>query len=375
MHILYLTHDLADPTTAKRVSMLMAGGASVHIAGFSRTAPPSDIARCAVADLGRTYNGRFLQRISAVLRNVFFIKNHTALFMAADVIVARNLETLAIAVRGRALSTHKPPIVYEVLDIHRLLLRTDMLGKLLRTLEGWLAKRASLIITSSPAFIREYFEKRTTLKLPFLLLENKVFNTDNAVAVYPRPAGQPWRIGWFGAIRCRKSLDILSTVARQHKGLVEIIIRGRPAYDQFDDFDGQVKAAGIVFGGAYTPADLAHLYGEIHFSWAIDMFEEGLNSAWLLPNRIYEGGLYGAVPITAQGVETSAFTKALGIGYALDEPKGEHLVAFLKNLTPQTYNAMAQAITHIGHDTWRVNEADCIQLVERLAQLMTKGTP
>ncbi len=375
MHILYLTHDLADPTTAKRVRMLVAGGASVHVAGFSRTTPPSDIAGCSVTDLGRTYNGRFLQRIFAVLRNVATVKQHAALFAAADVIIARNLETLGIAVRGRALSKHKPAIAYEVLDIHRLLLREDVIGKTLRALEACLAQRASLIITSSPAFIREYFEKRTTLKLPFLLLENKLFGVDSPAALHPLPAGPPWRIGWFGAIRCRKSLDILSKVAREHTGLVEIIIRGRPAYDQFDDFDAQVKEAGIRFGGAYTPADLAPMYGETHFSWAIDMFEEGLNSAWLLPNRVYEGGLYGAVPITAHGVETSRFTQARGIGHVLSEPKGESLIAFLKNLTPEAYAAMAQAVAQIPHDTWRVNEAECRQLVARIAQLKPTDAP
>jgi len=245
----------------------------------------------------------------------------------------------------------------------------------LRMLEGCLTKRAALIITSSPAFIREYFEKRTSIKLPVLLLENKVFGAGPITIPAPRPAAPPWRIGWFGAIRCRKSLDILSEIAKAHKGLVEIIIRGRPAYDQFDDFDAQVNAAGIHFGGAYTPDDLAKIYGDIHFSWAIDMFEEGQNSAWLLPNRMYEGGLYGAVPITAQGVETSRFAHALGIGHSLAEPKGEQLTQFLKNLTPQTYASMAHAVAQIAHDTWRMDAAESVQLVERLAQLMPIGAP
>ena len=30
----------------------------------------------------------------------------------------------------------------------------------------------------------------------------------------PRPApGRPWKIGWYGAIRCQRSLDILSDLA------------------------------------------------------------------------------------------------------------------------------------------------------------------
>ena len=83
------------------------------------------------------------------------------------------------------------------------------------------------------------------------------------------------------------------------EGRFEIVLRGRPAYSEFTDFDGFVAAEPYLrFDGAYrNPEDLAAIYGEVHFSWAIDFFEEGLNSSWLLPNRLYEGCRYGAVPI------------------------------------------------------------------------------
>lgn len=374
MYILYLTHDLADPATAKRVRMLLAGGARVHIAGFSRTVPPTEIAGCTVTDFGRTYNGRFLQRVVSVLKTVATLGKHRALFAGAELVLARNLEMLGVAVRGRAMSRHKPPIAYEVLDIHRLLLRGDALSIALRGLEGWLARRASLIITSSPAFIREYFEKRTSIHLPFLLIENKVFAAVDA-PVLPRPDAPPWRIGWFGAIRCRKSLAILSEVARRHAGLVEVIIRGRPAYDQFEDFDASVEAAPHMrFAGAYRPEDLPSIYGEMHFSWAIDMFEEGQNSAWLLPNRIYEGGMYGAVPLTANGVETSRFTAERGIGHCLAEPLADSLSQFLTQLTSETYQAMANTVAEVPTHTWRCDAADCVAWVERLQQLTRPTT-
>lgn len=372
MRLLYLTHDVNDPTTAKRVAMLVAGGASVQVAGFRRGA-----ARANVVDFGETHNGRFLQRIGMVLRQVMGVKKQQTLFADVDVILARNLETLAIAVRMRRLSKKKPTLVYECLDIHRLLLREDAIAFTLRKLEGWLSRRASLLVTSSPAFTREYFEKRSSVKLPTLLVENKVFSVDEPLRAPARPAGPPWRIGWFGAIRCHQSLDILCKVARANPGLVEIIIRGRPAYDQFADFDAQVKATpGVTFHGAYTPGELPALYGEVHFSWAIDMFEEGLNSSWLLPNRLYEGGLYDAVPLAAHDVETSRFIEQLGIGFTLGEPKAEALSSFLRELTPEQYEILYRSSARVPRTAWRIGQAECAALVSALQAPVTEtSTP
>ena len=149
---------------------------------------------------------------------------------------------LAIAVRGRDLCVRPPALVYECLDIHRLLLRQGGVGRALRELEGWLARHASLLITSSPGFVREYFEPYSRVRLPVLLVENKVFSPEPLPqrATQPRRLGPPWRIGWFGSIRCRRSLDLLCAVARANPQLVEVVIRGKPAYDQFEDFDAQV---------------------------------------------------------------------------------------------------------------------------------------
>ncbi len=375
MHILYLTHDLSDPTTAKRLAMLQAGGAKVHVAGFARSAPPPTIAGCPATDFGRTYNGRFLQRILSVRRTLRRLRQHRTLFASADLILARNLEMLAIAERGwQHFAPKHARVVYEVLDIHRLLLREDIIGKRIRALEAKLVRSCvAAIVTSSPAFIREYFDKRTALQRPFILVENKVFHAQGLLTPKPAPRreGPPWRIGWFGAIRCQKSLDILCEVANANPGLLEVVIRGRIAHDQFRGFQAQVDATPWVsYLGPYrNPEQLEEIYHDVHFSWAIDMFEEGQNSTWLLPNRIYEGGLYGTVPITASGVETSALTATLGIGHTLAEPKAESLKQFLSALTPAAYQILANAVAAVPPATWQFSQADCAALVGQFAAL------
>ena len=93
------------------------------------------------------------------------------------------------------------------------------------------------------------------------------------------------------------------------EGRVEVILRGRPARDQFDDFGRQVaEAPHLVFAGPYrNPEDSPRIYGDVHFTWLPDFFEAGMNSQWLLPNRLYEGCCYSTVPLAMAGTETARF--------------------------------------------------------------------
>jgi hypothetical protein len=372
--ILYLVHDLSDSTVHKRAVMLRDGGASVAVAGFRRTAEPIDtVAGCETFNMGRTYNGGFAQRIFSILRQIVFLRRNRTIFENADIIIARNLEMLAIAVRGRSLCARPPVLVYESLDIHRLLLNRGLAGKVLRALEGWLTKRASSLITSSPAFVHSYFETLSQVRLPVMLIENKVYNPamEQQPARIRRMSGPPWRIGWFGIIRCRKSLQLLSDLVRESNGSVEVVIRGRPAIDQIPDFHKITSQTPLLrFSGPYqNPEDLAAIYGDVHFSWAIDMYEEGLNSSWLLPNRLYEGGLFNTVPMAAQSVETGRFLDRLGLGVTLDEPLDACLHDFFRNLSPSRYASLEKSATEIPRANWYYTKQDCVSFVTFLSSL------
>ncbi len=444
MKILYLVHDLADPAVGKRLAMLQKGGAVVTVMGFRRTPEPvPDIGDSPTIDLGQTYNGQFVQRIGAIIRAALMLKKHRAVFMAADVILARNLEMLALGVRGRSLCASKPVLVYESLDIHRLLLHRSPIGMALRWLEGWLAARATALITSSPAFISEYFQKLSRVRLPIRLVENKVFINDFADPQYqpinplapargrgqrrlsaqrlgevgegeslqseavsiqvrsshtfpltlprlspdglrrgsPLPQGEgkehqsgpPWRIGWYGAIRCPTSLRILTRLTETGNGAVEVVIRGSPALDQFEDFaNSTTRTPFLRYLGPYAnPGDLAAIYKDVHFTWAIDRFEAGQNSAWLLPNRLYEGGLYGAVPLAEQAVETGRFLDRLGIGVTLAEPLEDSLAAFFSTLTAGQYRNLATRAAAVPQSTWAYDKQDCIELVQFLSAMIS----
>ena len=189
-------------------------------------------------------------------------------------------------------------LAYECLDIHRLMVGQSMAGSALRRLEAALLRATDLLVVSSPAFLREHPEPVHGTRLPpTCVIENKVLHTDfgSVADAAARQSAPPWWIGWYGVLRCRRSLQLLDELTRRLPGHVMVELRGRPARSAIPDFDAIVAAKpALRFMGSYDRRrDLAQIYRAEHFTWAIDFYEAGANSLWLLPNRHYEGGLHG----------------------------------------------------------------------------------
>jgi succinoglycan biosynthesis protein ExoL len=368
--IAYFAHDLSDPAVHRRLKMLFAGGAAVTAIGFRRSSEPvAMVDGITLIDLGRTADGMLLRRglsVAVALARLVGLAEHVR---GANVIVARNLEMLTLAIRARKLHAPSAAVVYECLDIHRMLLSKRLDGRLLRLLEKRLWREVNLLLTSSPAFVHSYFIPRG-FRSPIRLIENKVLMLDELSEPDRKRllSGPPWRIGWFGIIRCRRSLDMLCALARGAAGKVEIVIRGRPTKPVFQDLNELIaRVPHIHFAGPYNnPADLSAIYGDVHFSWAIDYYEVGQNSTWLLPNRIYEGSFYGTVPIGVAGVETGRWLAERGAGVVLDEPLEQQLINFFRHLDNETYSKLAGQVEALPRTDLVSDQADCRALVEAL---------
>jgi succinoglycan biosynthesis protein ExoL len=296
----------------------------------------------AIVNLGRTIDARLGQRAALVLRYVLSPGPLRRLCGQAPVIVARNLEMLVLAARVRG---RRQRLVYECLDIHRLMLGTGRKSRLMRWIERRLLARTDLVIVSSPAFARDYFAGRQGRRDGVLLVENKVpAERRNADAPVAGGEADVLTIGWFGMLRCRKTLEQLAKVAGESEGRIEVVIAGIPSPAEFPDFADRVAALpGLRYLGPFRQEDLARLYGAVDFVWAIDYFEEGLNSDWLLPNRLYEGLAHGVVPIALRHVETGRWLARHSVGLLVDDPVAE-LPRLLAGLTPSKHADLRGAI-------------------------------
>ena len=369
--IAYLAPDLSDPAVARRVRTLRRGGAAVTVLGFRRTEPRrTHVADAPAVDLGRTQDARLLARMASVCLALVRSPAWGPRLAGHDVLIARNLEMLLLARVARWVWSRKAKLVYEVLDIHRLMCGSSFASRSLRRVEGWLMKRADLLVVSSPAFVAHYFDPLQPWPKPWLLLENKILPQDEGSVERPavvRPAAPPWRIGWFGMIRCQRSLDLLCALARSTPGFVQVDIRGRPSLGEFARFHEQIaETPGVEFHGPYGPEDLEAHYADVHFAWAIDFFEAGLNSSWLLPNRLYEGQFYGAIPIALRGVATGDWLARHNAGALLGDVETD-LHSMFASLSPDLYADLAKRTQAIPLADLVLEQGECAKIVRASA--------
>lgn len=379
MKLLYLAHDLGDAAIRRRVRFLQDGSALVQLVGFGRAT--SDVASGPAQGclIGMTRNGRLASRMLSTARAALFAGRWHNKMGNADVVLARSLEMLLIAVVVRRRMRLHTPIIYECLDIHRLMTGTTLPSLVLRRIEARLLKSCALLIVSSPRFVEAYFERVHRHLPPWLLLENKVLASELAApeafhrTVTAQPVSPPWRIGWFGIIRCRRSLSLLAELVQQSEGTIEVEIRGRPARDVIPEFDSVVAATpGLHFGGPYDRAtDLPDLYGNVHFNWTLDFYEAGLNSEWLLPNRLYEGSLFGVVPLALAGVETGRWFARHGCGVLLEAPLQGSLQRFFAGLDSSGFHALRAAVTRIDQAALTESADSATRFVDTLRHLCT----
>ncbi len=379
MKLVYFVHNLNDPSVHRRVRMLHVAGASVVLLGFCRGEPPTLIEGIAPVRLGRTEDSALWQRAAAVLSGLLALPRWRGLLANTDAIIARQLETLVLAAAARRLHAPAAALIFECLDIHRLMGASGPVGSLLRGIEGRLLARCQGLMVSSPDFVGAHFARWHTASVPVILVENKVLAPERdelvAAAVPARKQGPPWRIGWYGVIRCVRSLRLLADLAIAWRGRVEIIVRGRVWHPIRPVFDSVVAATpGLAFGGPYDRRhDLARLYGDVHFAWAVDFYEAGGNSDWLLPNRLYEASLFGAVPIARAEVATGAWLAQHGVGALLKGDVATALNAFFAKLDTTRYAALARALAALPDSALIHTAADCESMLQGLTNVPQAG--
>lgn len=367
--ILYLAHDLDDAAIWRRVDMLRLGGAQVTVAGFRRRtgALPEN-----ALVLGQTYNARMIQRMLSVLRQRLRLNASFLDIPHPDTILCRNLEMLALAVPlRRNLSKDRPvALVYEVLDIHRLMVGPSKPARAMRWIERRLCRGVDGLIVSSPAFLRAHFEAYEQCQAPVFLVENKVVN---AASPIPKPSEHqckdaPLRIGWFGILRCPFSLHSLDALTRARPGHYQVILRGRPALDALPDFHRIVEAnPDLQFEGSYRyPDDLARIYSGVDLAWLIDRYDTGNNSDWLLPNRLYESGINQVPPIALAGTETARRLGELELGLILDRADNGSVIDMMDTVSSDALERLRQAQHAVPLSTWKTTDQEARSLVNAI---------
>jgi succinoglycan biosynthesis protein ExoL len=327
-------------------------------------------------ELGTTVDRHYLKRMPRLLAGVAKLLKHRPVMRRCRIFYARNIDMLLVAYLARRLAGSQGLLVYEVLDVQRIFVGNRISNRAMRWAERWLLARCDMLVVSSPDFISRYFEPQQQFAGRWHLIENKVSVRPPTSQQADRPAqiqaGPPWTIGWFGTLRCARSLAILSAIADALGDRVAIHIRGLPSSEdlQVEVIEAAcARRANMLYGGPYaSPRDLPDIYAKVHFAWCIDYLDVGSNSDWLLPNRLYEGGLMGALALARQDTATSRMVEQEDLGWTFAEPLESTIANFIAHLDIAAYERKRQALQGMNRSHF-VDLTDTRDLLERLDDL------
>ncbi len=348
--VAFFAFDITEAAQIRRICSVRSLGHTVVSLSFRR----SNMNRDFQPDwpnlaLGDTRNENYVRRVGQLGMGLFRAIRKRRILRDSNVWIARNIDLLILAVAMKLLTRRRDvQIVYECLDVHGLLTRQDAVGRTVRWVERRLLNWTSLLIVSSPGFLREYFEPVQSYEGPVSLIENKLWLGDGAL---PRPATPrsprrdgPLVLGWVGSLRCRTSLRILADVAQALGPKLEIVMHGNVHRHTLPDFDAVIaRHPNISYHGPYRyPDDLGRIYMSCDLVWAQDLWQKGSNSDWLLPNRIYEASYFGCPSIALAGTETGRRVIEDDLGVTVAEPTAKALGALLRGLDRDTICAVSK---------------------------------
>jgi succinoglycan biosynthesis protein ExoL len=364
--ILYLAPDLNDAAVVRRINMLTIGGAEVTTAAFRRGTSPADTMLGAgkVVDLGVSYRGSLWHRavrLASISRSR--VLDSITDGQSFDAVLARNLDMLWLA--STVASRSKAPLVYECLDIHPLLSRTSLVSTLFRRVEARLLRNVRLVLTSSPGFVANYFGSLQPSTVPVEVIENKALWPDGCQRPAFGAAKKPWVIGLFGIIRGRRTLKTIDAIAEQcpnvmwHlRGIIDPSVEGHEKT--------LLERPNVTYFGPYRPSELSAHYRAVHFVWCFDTLDEHANSRWLLPNRLYEGSLFGTVPLADPATETGRWLNRRGVGVTLADPVVE-LPGLLRGLSLEDYRGLQDRLRALPVSDLVCTSEECRRLAAMLA--------
>ena len=316
MRLVLLASPLTDPRFHRRALACRRDGADVVVAGYDREDyVPGAAAEFPIVRFGRIRHGHYLQRLITQARTLGRVRRE---LRDTQAVWAMGLDMLLLAWLA---SLGRPGVrrVYEVADIRSILLGSRWISKLSRALERFLVRRTDVVVVTSPAYVSAYFHQLQGLRdTRFHLIENKL--DPAAFEVVRDPTDErceaPFRIGYFGLLRCASSLKLLARL-QQADAPYEILLRGfaledSPA-DRFLRGDHPLN-----YGGPYVnPGDLNEIYSKVDLGWIAHDHAQA-NTRWSRVNRFYECCLYGKPMIAQAGTLDAADVERLDLGCVID---------------------------------------------------------
>lgn len=377
--IAYFAGDATNPTVRLRIASFLRENIQVTGFTFRREKFHSDfVPFWNNVELGITKDRRYYSRIATILKGLRIMWRHRAQLREMDVLYARLFDSAFLAMLMKKFLRLDAKLVYEIEDVHDVFFRKTFRARVMRFLERRILANADLVVLPSPGFAEGYLSPYQNYDRPYFLLENRIQLDEIPAQDAPpseraeawKQSKERWVIGWFGTLRCRKSMRLLSEIAERLGDKVLIYTRGFPTETGLEAYMEIVdRHPNWVHEGPYLmPDDLEDLYGRVHFVWCLDFYDENGNSELLLACRMYHGGYFGAVPLFTEQSQMARHLEPHEIGHAVSDPYVDQVCTLIENMDWEWYQVQRAAILSRRDDLFLEDGSGVRALLKTIAE-------
>jgi succinoglycan biosynthesis protein ExoL len=316
MKILFVLPVLSEAYYQKRISKIRKLGVDCSVYGFERDHYKGKSWDIETVSLGQIKDEQYLVRIFYLFRS---LKKIRKVVKTHDVLYAFNLDVLFLIWMGSLFQKKRKKIIYDVADIRPILIQKGFLPTLMRLIEKLILNQTSLIVVASPAYIKGYFRKIQNVNNEFFVIENKV--DEDRIKLDLNNANIPVNknnitIGYFGGLRCKKSLEFLLMLMTKNSNL-KLILRG--FFFRTEAFKDEFhKLNNVTYKGPFVnPDDLEEMYSSVDLVWSAHMHGE-TNTKWAISNRFYQACFFKRPLISQINTQDAKLVSKYNIGCIID---------------------------------------------------------
>lgn len=321
--LLCILPTIGDTKDSKRIELLKDAGFDVIVAAYDRGSYISRLPDVEINVLGKIVDGKYFNRVVVYLKSFYKLRK---LISKSDAIYAISPDIAFIASLCN-FRLHKP-LITDVADIREIEVSKSIGGFIVRRMDRFIAKRSSMVVVTSQAFIDKFYHDVLKVNIEsFYLLENKVdydlvFDKNTSVL---HNNNSKIRIGYFGVLRDNWTIELFLELLRQFPDRFEILTAGIDSITKYNLSELACNVNGFNYLGAYrSPDDLEKLYKNIDMM-AIFYPDNKNDVNWFnakricRSNRFYEACFFKkpilAFDFCADGYEIEKFN----IGFTLSD--------------------------------------------------------
>lgn len=290
---------------------------------------PSDVSKHVIKRKGN--EGKPLKRLKNTVKVIIdalkLIKK-----IKPDLLYVSKTDMLFVAYIYKRLFNNKTELVYEVSDLHSLLIDKQkniskkLVSWLLVKLEKMLCERIKLLVVTSEYFYSKFY-KDVVDASKMLFIPNtpdpKVFNG------FKRKKNKIYTIGFIGAVRYAKQIEMLIDAA-ELKG-INVFIAGKGIDSQRIEKYAKDKGFVQIYGEYQYEKEIRSLYERVDCIYSV--YDANMKNVQIaLPNRLYEA-VYTKTPIiAAKDTYLGELVEKYKIGKTIEHESMNDLIGVIEEL-------------------------------------------